>query len=98
MVSYIGETKRHLGIRASEHFNITRYTPTAVGSHIQECDECRNSLSNGTLTYRDFEVLKVGHTKFQIEVAESILVKRHNPSLNKQLFKSGCSYTCKIFV
>ena len=55
-------------------------------------------LESGDITYKDFEVIMTGRNKFDIEVAESVLVRRYNPGLNKQLFKSGCSFTCKIFV
>ena len=97
-IFYIGESARHIGIRASEHLRITEGPLSAVGSHIKECDECRTHLQNGNITYRDFEIIKSGYNKFDIEVAEALLIKRHNPSLNKQLFRSGSSFTCRIFV
>ena len=68
------------------------FLSAAVGSHIKECNECKIQLQNGNITYKDFEIIKSGYIKFDVEVAESLLIKRHNPSLNKQ-----SSFTCRIF-
>ena len=74
-VMYIGETKRHIGTRATEHLNINKSLTTAVGSHIKECVKCRTDLINGDISYKDFDVILSGRSKFDIEVAESMLVK-----------------------
>ena len=97
-VFYIGETKRHLGIRASEHLDTESNAKTAVGKHISMCEGCRTELGKGDITHKDFEILKQGRSKFDIEICEAFMVKELNPTLNKQLFKSGCNFTCKIFV
>ena len=54
---YIGQTRRHLGIRAQEHLDIqgSRSKLTAVGSHIVDCAKCRDMLSSGSLTYKNFK-------------------------------------------
>lgn len=96
-IFYIGETQRHIGIRAMEHFKLTGLS-SAVGNHVKDCAGCKSSLDSGDLTFKDFEIIKSGRSKLDIEVAESILVRRHNPPLNKQLFKAGCPFTCRIFI
>ena len=92
--SYIGETKRHIGVRAEEHLDIGgRYS--AVGSHIQDCDKCFTAHSTGQLTYKSFKIIKRGSNKADIEVLEALLIKKHKPSMNVQLHNLG--FTLRIF-
>ena len=91
---YIGETKRHIGIRAEEHLNISGIT--AVGQHINSCEECSDRLSRGILNHESFKVIKSGKSKFDIEVYEALMIKRLGPKLNTQAYL-GSSYLLKIF-
>ena len=93
-ISYIGETKRHLGVRAEEHL---RTQCSAIGMHIRECPYCSDCLSKGELTHRDFEVIKTGDSKFDIDILEALLTRKHSPSLNKQLNFDGSAFTLRIF-
>ena len=45
---YIGETCRHIGMRAEEHLDCLSKTrkPTAVGDHILNCDGCKGALKS----------------------------------------------------
>ena len=96
-ISYIGKTKRHLGVRSQEHLNTKTYLKSAVSDHIVACHVCRDSLSNGQLTYKNFEILKTGSSDYEIQIIEALLIKKFNPSLNKQLFQEGSFVNLKIF-
>ena len=92
-VSYIGKTKRHLVTRIAEHTStgLKDEGDSAVKKHIAECQYC--SQNNVDL----FEIIKKTQTSFDVLIYEALLIKKYKPSLNKQLFKSGSFYTCKVF-
>ena len=93
-VSYIGETKRHLGIRASEHLK-TEFS--AIGSHVRQCPSCFISFSNGEMNHNNFKVIKKGDSKLDIEILEALLIRKCLPSLNRQLNFEGAAFTLRIF-
>ena len=95
---YLGETKRHIGIRAGEHLDLSSNCCTAIGKHIKSCENCYDKWKKGLLSYKDFEIIKCGRSKFEIEIHEALLIKKLNPPMNKQLFKGGTSFTLKVFV
>ena len=77
-ISYIGETRRQLFIRISEHCS-GKDKQSAVFSHLYECEDCQNMES-----YKCFQVLQ--HCdKFNVYTMESILISTHRPKLNVQL-------------
>ena len=50
--TYIGETNRHIGIRAGEHLDLTKPGKiSAVGKHISSCKACFTKLTQGALTF-----------------------------------------------
>ena len=94
---YIGETKIHIGTRAEAHMDIQAEKPTAVGKHIKECEDCFVACEQGRLSFVDFPVVKQCRSKFDAEIKEALMIQKENPIINKQLFKSGSSFTLKIF-
>ena len=90
---YIGETKRHLGIRVEEHLKTNGLS--YVAQHIKECDGCKSDLSDGKLTFKDFSVIKTGQSKFDISILEALMIKKLNPSLNCKMIAT--SYMLKVF-
>ena len=94
---YIGETKIHIGTRAEAHMDIQAEKPTAVGKHIIDCDDCFVACEQGRLSFVDFPVVKQCRSKFDAEIKEALMIQKENPIINKQLFKSGSSFTLKIF-
>jgi hypothetical protein len=94
---YIGETKIHIGTRAGQHMDIQADKPTAVAKHIRECESCYTACEQGQLSFKDFPVVKQCKSKFDAEIKEAILILKEKPLINKQLFKSGSSFTLKIF-
>ncbi len=94
---YIGETKIHIGTRAEAHMDIQAEKPTAVGKHIKECEDCFVAYEQGHLSFADFPIVKQCKSKFDAEIHEALMIQKENPIINKQLFKSGSSFTLKIF-
>ena len=97
-ITYIGETNRHIGIRAGEHLDLSKPGKVSpIGKHISSCEVCFTKLSQGALTFKDFEILKQCRSKFDAEINEALLVKKFRPKINTQLFKSGAGFTLKVF-
>jgi hypothetical protein len=63
-----------------------------VGKHISSCEACFTKLTEGALTFKDFEILKQCRSKFDAEIHEALLIKKLRPKINTQLFKSGAGF------
>jgi hypothetical protein len=94
---YIGETERHIGVRAAEHLDISSEKPSAVAKHIMDCESCFCAHEQGNLSFKDFVILKKCKSAYDTKIKEAILIQNEKPTINKQLFKSGSSFTLKIF-
>ena len=55
------------------------------------------ACEQGRLSFVDFPVVKQCRSKFDAEIKEALMIQKENPIINKQLFKSGSSFTLKIF-
>ena len=82
--TYIGKTKRHLRVRASEHLGRSALTGknavssrTAVKDHLFTCDY--------SPCFDDFNVLASSNKNFRLKLMESIYISRDNPILNRTL-------------
>ena len=90
-VSYIGMTTRQLAVRISEHFDPKKQS--AVQDHVAMCRGCSNSNALDR-----FVILRTCQNSTETECSEAILIKKHLPSLNKQLAVSmGCQFLIKVF-
>lgn len=88
-ISYIGKTKRHLAIRAEEHFS----KRSAILDHLNTCQKCKNSVS----VEKNFSILTTAQNEFDLSVKEALKIKQNRPVLNRQLANDGSSYLLKIF-
>ena len=86
------ETKRHQGVRVEEHLKGS-HTLSAIGTHVKDCVGCQSS----ELDHRNFEILKSGTTKFDVTILEALLIKKHSPTLNVQLYSQGASFILRTF-
>ena len=77
-ISYIGETRRQLFTRVSEHCT-GKDKNSAVFQHLYDCIECQNS----NLT-KNFQIIQTCD-KFSIYSVEAILIAKYSPKLNIQL-------------
>ena len=94
---YIGETERHIGVRAAEHLDISAEKPSAVAKHIMDCESCFSANEQGNLSFTDFVILKKCKSAYDTKIKEAILIQNEKLTIIKQLFKSGSSFTLKIF-
>ena len=44
-----------------------------------------------------FKVLKQSKLDFQVEIHEALLIKKHRPSLSKQLYAHGRSFLLNLY-
>ena len=92
-LTYIGETKRHLSTRVKEHLSLNNpYQNSEVKSHIKNCSQCISLAS-----FNSFQIIKKCSDNFNSIINEALLIRRHNPQLNKQMFTKGTSFTLKVF-
>ena len=88
-VFYIGKTKRPLITRVEEH--IAPEGSSEITKHISQCMHCSQANIDS------FQILKKTNSNFEALIFEGLLIKKHQPTLNKQLFKSGSFYTCRVY-
>lgn len=85
--TYIGKTKRHFKVRMCEHLGISHLTgkklkynysnATAVREHIEKSGHIGN--------FDDFNILNSARNDFECLIKESLLIKKFDPELNKQI-------------
>ena len=92
-ISYIGYTARHLITRAHEHLNLNSIAKTAVKDRINSCSHCTKI----DLSVSNFKVIKKCNTSFEAKVQEALLIKKFNPTLNRQLYSSGSSFLLNVY-
>ena len=82
--TYYGQTDRHL-VRSGEHTGISPLTfkktkpskESAIRDHLLNC--------NNIPSFEEFTILTNGNNKFDLEIKESLLIKRDRPILNKNI-------------
>ena len=85
--TYIGKTERHHKVRMCEHLGISyktgkpmKYHPnssTAVKDHLRESGHFNN--------FDNFEILCFAKNNFECLIKESVLIRKCQPNLNKQV-------------
>ena len=72
---------------ASQHEN------SAIKQHILTCTVCSNVRND----LNSFEVLKHCKSDFQAKIHKTLLIKKHRPSLNKQLHAYVSSFVLNVY-
>ena len=83
--TYYGQTDRRLKVRSGEHIGISPLTfkktkpskKSAIRDHLLKC--------NTMPSFEEFTILTNGSNKFDLEIKESLLIKRDRPILNKNI-------------
>ena len=75
---YIGETKRHLKTRITEHLETDK--SSHVHKHLNDNENCRRVCHKNC-----FEVIDSASSSFRLKVKEAIHITWSKPSLNKQV-------------
>ena len=77
---------RHLKVRSSEHIWISTLTfkktkpskESSIRNHLLECN-------NNSPSFDELTILSHGNKKYLLEIKESLLIKRDQPVLNKNI-------------
>ena len=82
---YYGETERHLKVRSGEQIGVSPLTfkktkPSKESAILDDLLNCNNIPS-----FEDFTIFANGNNKFDLEIKESLLIKRDRPILNKNI-------------
>ena len=83
----------HLSIRVGEHLGFRLKTESSVKDHIMSCDICADSKFN----VNSFKIIKKCNSNFETKIHVGLLIKKHNPGLNRPLFPNGSSFLLNIF-
>ena len=68
-------------------------TKSSVKDRIMSCNICANSKFN----VNSFKIIKKCNSNFETKIYEALLIEKHNPGLNRQLFAYGSSFLLNIF-
>ena len=90
-ITYTGMTTRHLGVRVEEHLHSKK--DSAVQKHINVCQ----SRKNNKRLFENFSILKTCNTQYSTKIQEALLIKKHNPKLNTQVYANGSSFLLNVF-
>ena len=91
--TYIGMSSRHLGTRVKEHLNFKSLHKSSIKDHIMDCKICSNSKHS----FENFNVLRRCKSDYMTKIHEALLIKKHAPCLNRQLFANGSSFLLQVF-
>ena len=94
-LTYIGKSTRHVVTRAKEHLNLGSSVKSKIKDHIIECNLCKKKDMDG-LIHR-FSVIKKCSSDYDCKIHEALLIKKHQPKLNKQLYENGLSFLLQLF-
>ena len=81
--------------RAKEHLNLGSSVKSKIKDHIIECNLC-NKKDMDSLMHR-FSVIKKCSSDYDCKIHEALLIKKHQPKLNKQLYENGLSFLLQLF-
>ena len=90
---YIGQTKRHLAVRAKDHITPKVNSNSEIQKHIFDCNGCKRA----SLSVDHFSILKQCVGVYDTRISEALLIKELAPKLNKQQFRKGESYLLRVF-
>ena len=83
--SYYGETERYLKIRYGEHVGISPLTFKITKPSKESLIRDYLLQYNNNPSFDEFTILAHGNKKYLFEIKESLLVKRNQPFLNKNI-------------
>lgn len=75
--SYIGETFRHLTTRVGEHYKAKN---SNIFNHLKSSQMCHQNTKEKFI--ESFKILHKCKLKFDTKIAEAILIRQHEPTLN----------------
>ena len=79
---YVGQTRRHIHTRISEHMGVSSKTGNKLSVSQMSAVLIHHHLSKHTISDSDFTILTSGNSKFDLEMRESLLISKLKPILN----------------
>ena len=76
-----------------EHLDFHLKTESSVKDHILSCHIWANTNFNINLC----KIIKKCNSPFEIKIYKTLLIKKHNPGLEQQLFANVSSFLLNIF-
>ena len=99
-LTYIGKSTRHALKRAKEHLNLGSSVKSKIKHLIIECNLCNkkdmDSLINRFSLIHRFSVLVKCSSDYDCKIHEALLIKKHQPKLNKLLYENGSSFLLQL--
>ena len=92
-LTYIGMSTCQLNTRVGEHLGFQLKTESSIKEHIISCD----IFSSTRFNVNSFKIIKKCNFNFETKIHKALLIKKHNPKLNRQLFANGSSFLLNIF-
>ena len=65
----------------------------SIKDHIQSCSIC----SKTKIGLDSFKIFRKCRSDYDAKIHEALLIKKHSPSLNRQLYASGASFLLQVF-
>ena len=92
---YVGYSARHLITRAKEHINDCKSSKSAIKNHILNCNSCLDKNPKFQL-YR-FSIMHKCNSAYEAKIHEALLIKKQNPTINKQMHANGTSFLLSVY-
>ena len=78
---YVGQTRRHIHTRISEHMGVPSKTGNKLSVSQMSAVMIHHHLSTHTISDCDFTIPISGNSKFDLEMRESFLISKLKPIL-----------------
>jgi len=62
-----------------------------IKAHIDSCNTCKEK----SLDINSFKAIRSYNTEYERKIQEALLIKKHNPQLNRQVYADGWSFLLK---
>ncbi len=82
---YVGQTRRHIHTRISEHMGVSPKTGNKLSVSQMSAVLTHHHFSKHTISDSDFTILTSSNSKFDLEMRESLLISKFKPILNNNI-------------
>ena len=94
-LTYISKSTHHLLTRAKEYLNLGSLVKSKIKEHISECNLCNKKDTDSLI--HPFIVIRKCSSDYNCKIHEALIIKKHQPKLNKQLYENGSSFLLQLF-
>ena len=80
--------------RAKDHLNLGSSVKSKIKEHIIECNFWNKKNVYGLMHHF---VIKTCSSDYNCKIYEALLIKKHQPKINKELYQTGLSFLLQLF-